>query len=59
MNYTRVNWKDYPETDTPITADNLNKMDKGISDINDAIAGLFDFDSTSGKLEINLDALMQ
>ena len=27
MTYTRVNWKDLPDTSTPITAENLNKMD--------------------------------
>ena len=33
LDYTRVNWKDYPDTSTPQTAANLNIMDKGISDI--------------------------
>lgn len=32
--YERVNWSDYPSKSTPIIADNLNKMDKGI-DLND------------------------
>lgn len=32
MEYNRVNWKGVPNTDTPISADNLNKMDKGIED---------------------------
>lgn len=36
-NYERVNWKDYPSTDTPITAENLNVMDKGISDTQDGL----------------------
>jgi hypothetical protein len=30
MAYTRVNWKDLPSTDTPINAENLNKMDEEI-----------------------------
>ena len=30
--YTRVNWEDSPSTNTPISAENLNKMDKGIED---------------------------
>ena len=30
MAYTRVNWEDLPSTDTPINAENLNKMDEGI-----------------------------
>ena len=32
VNYTRINWEDKPSTATPINAENLNKMDKGISD---------------------------
>ena len=32
VNYTRINWEDTPSTATPINAENLNKMDKGISD---------------------------
>jgi len=28
--YSKVGWRDYPRTDTPITADNLNHMDEGI-----------------------------
>ena len=32
--YERVNWSDYPSKSTPIIADNLNKMDRGI-DLND------------------------
>ena len=30
--YTRINWKEAPSTQTPISAENLNKMDKGIKD---------------------------
>ena len=32
MAYQRVNWEDSPSTATPLTAENLNKMDKGIAD---------------------------
>lgn len=32
MAYTRVNWEDLPSTETPINAENLNKMDEGIYD---------------------------
>lgn len=31
MAYTRVNWENLPSTKTPVNADNLNKMDKGIA----------------------------
>ena len=33
MSYTRVNWQDSPSTQTPISASNLNIMDKGIKDL--------------------------
>lgn len=31
--YNRINWKNYPHTDTPINEANLNKMDAAIEDI--------------------------
>ena len=31
MAYKRVNWKDYPDTTTPVNATNLNQMDEGIA----------------------------
>ena len=31
MAYERVNWENLPSTKTPVNADNLNKMDKGIA----------------------------
>lgn len=37
MAYTRVNWQDSPSTATPISASNLNKMDKGIKDLEDSL----------------------
>ena len=33
VNYTRVNWENLPSENTPISAGNLNKMDKGIDDL--------------------------
>ena len=38
--YTRINWQNEPNTATPISAENLNKMDKGIKDCDDAIGDL-------------------
>ena len=35
--YTRVNWQNSPSTVTPISAENLNKMDKGIDDVDSAL----------------------
>lgn len=37
MAYNRVNWENEPSTATPITADNLNRMDLGIYDASDKI----------------------
>lgn len=33
VTYERVNWVDEPSTDTPLSAENLNKMDEGISEL--------------------------
>lgn len=38
--YTRKNWAPYPSTTTPITAENLNVMDKGIDDIDDRVVSV-------------------
>lgn len=47
MAYERVNWENLPSTNTPVNADNLNKMDKGIARTNtqtiDSDANLNDF----------------
>ena len=38
--YERVNWEDLPSKNTPINAENLNKMDKAIDDLDDKIVEL-------------------
>ena len=38
MAYKKVGWKDYPSTDTPINATNLDHMDAGILENAEAIA---------------------
>jgi hypothetical protein len=38
--YTRKNWAAYPSKTTPITAANLNVMDKGIDDIDDRVVSV-------------------
>lgn len=35
--YTRINFQNYPSTSTPLNATNLNKMDKGIDDLDDEL----------------------
>ena len=38
--YTRINFQNSPSTATPLNATNLNKMDKGINDLDDRIIEL-------------------
>ena len=38
MSYTRVNWQNAPSTATPVNAENLNTMDKGIADAHSQLA---------------------
>jgi len=38
MSYTRVNWQNAPSTATPVNAENLNIMDKGIADAHSQLA---------------------
>jgi len=33
MSYNRVNWQDLPNIDTPVNADNLNRMDEAIANL--------------------------
>ena len=37
MAYERVNWENLPSKNTPVNADNLNKMDEGIANIDTKI----------------------
>lgn len=46
MSYQKKNWQDLPNTTTPITATELNRMENGIADANGAI-GADAYDSTA------------
>lgn len=46
--YNRINWQNKPNVATPISAENLNKMDKGIDDNDKAIGDLAQL-NTSNK----------
>ena len=39
--YARLNWQNRPSVATPISATNLNKMDKGIDDCDNAIEEIY------------------
>lgn len=53
MAYERVNWENLPSTKTPVNADNLNKMDKGIANAvektGDTMTGDLNMQSSSVK----------
>ena len=48
MAYERVNWENLPSTKTPVNADNLNKMDKGIANAVEKTG-----DTLTGSLNFN------
>ena len=40
MAYTKVGWKNLPQQTTPLSAENLNHMDKGIADFDGRVTTL-------------------
>lgn len=63
MEYDRVNWEDSPSTSTPLTAENLNKMDAGIAALytattqlqNDVTQAQEDISQNNTALALKLD----
>ena len=63
--YNRINWQNKPNVATPISAENLNKMDKGIDDNDKAIGDLAQLNTSNksslvsavNELNDNLDNL--
>ena len=53
MAYERVNWENLPSTKTPVNADNLNKMDEGIANIDTKINSKANSSDVYTKTEIN------
>ena len=49
MSYTPIGWKDYPDKTTPVNAENLNHMDEGILNNNEAITELRESVSEQSK----------
>lgn len=39
MAYTPTKWENSPSTNTPLNADNLNKLEQGVKDLHDALDG--------------------
>ena len=57
--YEKINWKDYPDTSTPITAEKLNHMDNQIKqnadDIDTAKSDIEDLNNTAEDLQHQVD----
>ena len=49
--YERINWEDLPSKNTPINAENLNKMDNAINDLDDKIVELEESSGDGDYLE--------
>lgn len=54
MAYTRINWKNKPSTDTPINATNLNAMDLGIDNLENATNCLIATATVDGDYKVNI-----
>jgi hypothetical protein len=52
--YTRINFQNYPSTSTPLNATNLNKMDKGIDDLDDEVVAV---KNTIENMSFDADAI--
>lgn len=37
MTYTPTKWEDLPSTNTPLNADNMNKLEQGVKALHDAL----------------------
>lgn len=63
MAYERVNWENLPSKNTPVNADNLNKMDNGIANAveksGDTMTGDLDMQSNSVKFGTNGNILFK
>ena len=49
--YSPINWKDYPDESTPIDAENLNKMDSAIEELDNRVVELSKQSDTYAKKE--------
>ena len=56
MAYERVNWENLPSKNTPVNADNLNKMDVGINSKQDKLTAGTGIEITGTKIINNLNA---
>ena len=59
MAYKRVNWENLPSTNTPVNADNLNKMDAGIANAEKKIKYGSVGNPDSSKFQITYSRIVQ
>lgn len=52
--YIRLNWQDRPSVATPLNAANLNRMDKGIDDIDNAVEDLYNIKFDKANIANNV-----
>ena len=57
MAYQRVNWENSPSTSTPLSAENLNQMDKGIEDAHLAIVDCFTKEESKSRFGLTVSAI--
>lgn len=57
MAYERVNWENLPSKNTPVNADNLNKMDEGIKDLETELSKKANSSDVYTKAELNSSLL--
>lgn len=51
--YSRINWDNYPNTNTPLGAVNLNYMDYAIDEIDNRVISLYGYESRVSQSEAN------
>ena len=57
MAYERANWENLPSKNTPVNADNLNKMDEGIKDLETELSKKANSSDVYTKAELNSSLL--
>lgn len=62
VNFQRLTWENYPSTETPINADNLNRLEEGVAGLYSDMAGIEEGidsfkDETSAQVESMQDRL--
>lgn len=57
MAYQRVNWQNNPSTATPLSAENLNQMDKGIEDAHLAIVNCYTKEESKSRFGLTVSGI--